>query len=100
MAFAAAMGIDFAISAVTMGAALLPVEDKPIARIGIGSTALGQKEDARTNGVIPNLHLYDVHGNRFAQQGMLSIHETYSLSLPMINWNSVRFRASHRRWGE
>lgn len=70
MAFAAAMGVDFTLSAVTMGAALLPVEEKPIARIGIGSTAIGQQEDARTNGVTPNLYLYDVRGKRFAQQGI------------------------------
>ncbi|KAH6461593.1 hypothetical protein HBI57_075700 [Parastagonospora nodorum] len=67
MAFAAAMGVDFAISGITMAAALAPVEEKPVARIGIGSTQLGAKEDARTNGIMPNLHLYDVRGKRFAK---------------------------------
>ncbi|CAN9125418.1 unnamed protein product [Alternaria alternata] len=67
MAFAAAMGVDFAISGITMAAALAPVEEKPVARIGIGSTMLGATEDARTNGVMPNLYLYDVHGKLFAK---------------------------------
>lgn len=70
MAFAAAMGVDFAISGITMAAALAPVEEKPVARIGIGSTMLGATEDARTNGVMPNLYLYDVHGKMFAKHGM------------------------------
>lgn len=72
MAFAAAMGIDFAISAITMAAALAPVGGKPAARIGIGSTQLSAKEDARTNGVMPNLYLYNVQGKRFAKHGMFS----------------------------
>ena len=70
MAFAAAMGVDFAISGVTMVATLLPVQTVPVARIGIGSTQLGTQEDARTNGVMPNLYLYDVRGIRFAKHGM------------------------------
>ncbi|KAF1973809.1 hypothetical protein BU23DRAFT_638997 [Bimuria novae-zelandiae CBS 107.79] len=72
MAFAAAMGVDFSISGITMAAALLPVEDMPVARIGIGSTELGAQKDARTNGVMPNLYLYDVRGKRFAKRGMFS----------------------------
>jgi hypothetical protein len=84
MAFAAAMGVDFAISGITMAAALAPVEDKPVARIGIGSTQLGAQEDARTNGVMPNLYLYDVRGKRFAKHGMLSSEEQSISGLPEL----------------
>lgn len=80
--FAAAMGVEFAISAVTMIAALLPAEEKPVARIGIGSTAIQQQEDARTNGVTPNLHLYDVRGKRFARHGMFSARNKFSSLSP------------------
>ncbi|KAH9873237.1 hypothetical protein J1614_005635 [Plenodomus biglobosus] len=70
MAFAAVMGVDFAFSFVTMASALLPLESKPVAQIGIGSTAFGATTDARTNGVTPNLFLYDVGGKKFAKHGM------------------------------
>jgi hypothetical protein len=73
MAIDAAMGIDFALTGVTMAGSLLPTEEKSFARMGIGSSALGGSEDARTNDITPNLYLYDVHRERFAQQGMLSI---------------------------
>lgn len=79
MAFAASIGLDFAALAVTMGSALLPPEENPVARIGIGSTMLGEQEDARTNGIIPDLGLYDVRGKLFARSGRLLICRTISL---------------------
>ncbi|KAF1841297.1 uncharacterized protein K460DRAFT_419383 [Cucurbitaria berberidis CBS 394.84] len=68
MSFAASFGVDIVINAVVLGATLLPPAQNAKVRIGCGSKARKEQQGSLTGGGMPDIVLYDTHGEEISRK--------------------------------
>jgi hypothetical protein len=66
--FAISFGVEIAVNAVVLGATLLPPSENAKVRLGCGSKARDEEGGSLTGGDLPDIVLYDTHGEEIVRK--------------------------------